>query len=200
MQAAQIPKKIEAFLAREDGLEEHLFLALERSVRQIEELTAERRELDRLLGNAAKEIPEIRRLMTIPGVGVLVATTIYAWVGDVSRFRNARALCAYAGLVPSVNQSGTTTRLGHITRQGAPILRRMLVQSAQVISGACRSPAAQPLQEILGRVASRSERKKIATVALARHILRIAYYILRDGTEYDPRLLMKERTESRQAV
>jgi transposase len=55
-------------------------------------------------------------LQTIPGVGQLAATTIYAWVGDVRRFPDAKALAAYAGLVPSARQSGEVQLLGSITR------------------------------------------------------------------------------------
>ena len=153
--------------------------------RQIAVLTAELKEANRAIREATQDVEEIERLQTIPGVGHLVATTIYAWVGEIQRFPDARSLCAYAGLVPSVRQSGDQNRLGRITKSGASALRSALVQSAHVVMGKCNSGDARPLQEIAMRIHSSRGRRKIATVGLARHLLRIAYYLLRDGTTYD---------------
>jgi hypothetical protein len=65
----------------------------------------------------------------------------------------------------------------------------MLVQSGHVLLFRCRSEHAAPLKKIGERIHTARARRKIAVVASARHILRIAYYVLRDGTEYDPKLL-----------
>ena len=121
----------------------------------------------------------------LPGIGPLTATTIYAWVGDVRRFPHAKQLAAYAGLVPAVRQSGGTVHVGGITKQGAPALRATLVQAAHVLLSRCRGADARPLQAIGLRIRGTRGRRKIAVVAVARHLLRIAYYILRDGTTYD---------------
>src|SRR4030095_2063211 len=122
-------------------------------------------------------------------VGFWVSVTIYAWVGDVSRFPNARRLSAYAGLVPSVRQSAELERFEGITKQGSSVLRSMLVQAGHVLLHRCRSAEAAPLKAIAMRVHTARKRRKIAVVAAARHILRIAYYLLRDGTSYDPKRL-----------
>jgi transposase len=95
-------------------------------------------------------------------------------------------LASYAGLVPSVRQSGSTLQLGRITKAGSPQLRCVLVQAAHVLLFRCRSVEAQPLKAIAERVHTTRRRRKIAVVAAARHILRIAYYVLRDGTTYEP--------------
>ncbi|MBK7583381.1 MAG: IS110 family transposase [Myxococcales bacterium] len=79
-------------------------------------------------------IPEIARLTTIPAVGERVATMIHAWVGDVRRFRSARELASYAGLVPSVWQSDKAHRTGGITKEG----------SAQVACGPKRASTRCP--------------------------------------------------------
>ncbi len=148
-------------------------------------LSSEFEQADAQLRERARSIDVIRRLQTIPGVGELTATTIYAWVGEVKRFPNAKALTAYAGLVPTVRQTGETQRFGPITKSGSKALRSTLVQASHALIGRCRSDDAKPLQAIADRVRSSRGRKKVATVALARHILRIAYYILRDGSVYD---------------
>lgn len=71
-----------------------------------------------------------RRLMTIPGISYYSALTVMSEIGDFTRFADAKHLCSYAGLVPSVYQSGNTRRTGHITKQGSKWLRWILIQSA----------------------------------------------------------------------
>lgn len=149
-------------------------------------LSRELVQIDAALHLKAKGIEAVQRLQTIPAVGERVALMIYAWVGDVTRFRNARELASYAGLVPSVSQTGESLTLGRITRMGSPQLRRTLVQSGHVLLWRCQSEHSAPLKAIAERVHTARARRKIAVVAAARHILRIAYYVLRDGTNYDP--------------
>ena len=195
VRANGLPRALTVLLEHPDGIDAHLAEALELCQRQLGSLDSELSHVGELLEESTVDIDEVRRLMTVPGFGWLIATAIHAWVGDVTRFRNARTLCAYAGLVPTVYQSGTVNYTGHINRQGSPLLRRMLVQGAQVLVARCHKDEAAPFRAIYGRIAKRSERKKIAIVALARHLLRIAYYILRDGTVYQPELLSVPVTE-----
>ena len=91
-------------------------------------------------------------------------------------------------------------RLGSITKTGSKALRSTLVQAAHVLMNHCRSAEAKPLQAIGERVRSSRGRRKIATVALARHLLRIAYYILRDGTAYDAKRLGRVADGERHAA
>ena len=69
---------------------------------------------------------------------------------------------------------------------GSPQLRSALVQSGHVLLFRCQSELSAPLKAIAERVHTARARRKIAVVAAARHILRIAFYVLRDGTNYDP--------------
>ena len=101
--------------------------------------------MDAEVRERSRQIDAIRRLQTIPGVGPITATTIYAWVGDVSRFPNAKALAAYARLVPEVRQSGNAGHLGSITKMGAKALRSTLVQATHVLIGQCRTAEAVAL-------------------------------------------------------
>lgn len=153
--------------------------------RQEATLRAELQRLDAARASRVAAIDAIQRLQTIPGVGGLVASTIYAAVGDVRRFPTAKHLAAYAGLVPTVRQSGNAVQVGGITKQGAPALRVSLVQASHVLLARCRRAEAMPLQAIGLRIRGTRGRRKIAVVALARHLLRLAYYMLRDGTTYD---------------
>jgi transposase len=91
-------------------------------------------------------------------------------------------------------------RLGSITKTGSKALRSTLVQAAHVLMSRCRSAEAKPLQAIGARVHTSRGRRKIATVALARHILRIAYYMLRDETVYDPKRLPVDVDDAQRAA
>jgi transposase len=185
----------EKALGEPEGLDVYLSDALERCQRQETALTTELKQIEATLRSATAGIDAVQRLQTIPAVGERVAEAIYAWVGDVTRFPNARTLCSYAGLVPSVRQSGESLRLGRITRMGSPPLRGMLVQAGQVLLWRCSPEKAGPLREIALRVLRTSGRRKIAVVAAARLILRVAYYVLRDGTTYDPARLRSPASE-----
>ena len=167
------------------GAPPSLLDALALCQRQEAALRAELAQLDATLRARTQTVDAIQRLMTVPGIGPLTATMLYAWVGDVRRFPHAKQLAAYAGLVPTVRQSGSTVQLGHITKRGAPALRATVVQAAHVLLSRCRGREATPLQAIGLRIRGRRGRRKIAVVAVARHLVRIAFYILRDGTTYD---------------
>lgn len=193
-------KALDQLLSTSLGADVQLLELLELCQRQETSLTLELARAEATLRARVRSIEAIARLQTIPGVGALTATTIYAWVGDVRRFPDAKALAAYAGLVPSVRQSGDVQRLGSITKTGSKALRSTLVQAAHVTASRCRSPEAEPLQAIAERVRGSRGRRKIAIVALARHLLRIAYYVLRDGTVYEAKRLQRSAaTEPRAA-
>ena len=163
-------------------------------------LTEQLKQIEETIRAETRNVPAIERLKTIPAVGDQVATRIYAWVGDVKRFPNARMLASYAGLVPSVRQSGETCRNGGVTKQGSPPLRSVLVQAGHVLLFHCDSDEARPLRAMAMRVHKTRVKRKIAVVAAARHILRIAFYVLRDEKDYNPALLRSTTTEDQQAV
>jgi transposase len=117
-------------------------------------------------------------LMTIPGMGYYSALLTASEIGDVKRFRSAKQLCAYAGLVPSTHASGNTCFHGHITKQGSRWLRWILIEAA---IHAVKRPG------VLRRFYFKIEKKKggqIAKVAAARKFLEWIYHILRDGRTY----------------
>jgi transposase len=125
----------------------------------------------------------VARLKTIPGIGPVAAATLFATIGDIGRFRNARMLAAYAGLVPSVRQSGDSNQVGRITKEGSRPLRAVLVQCAHVVTRSSNDASA-PLRAYFDRIRGTRGRRKIALVALARHLLRIAFHVWKDATPY----------------
>lgn len=150
--------------------------------RRLDSLLSLIEDFDREINQTTTEIEQRAKLddrvdvlTQIRGVGRYTAMLIIAEVGDVHRFPTARHLCAWAGLTPSVRSSDGKARLGHITRQGSPALRWALVEAAQKIT-----TGSGPLREKYERIAKRRG-AKIAKVAIAREILTLAFYGLRDG-------------------
>jgi transposase len=87
-------------------------------------------ELDQHVGEQARARPQARRLMTHPGVGPVPALATEVFLGDPSRFVEAKALAIYVRLIPSEYSSGARQRLGRLTKQGHPLLRCLWCEAA----------------------------------------------------------------------
>ena len=182
----KVTKSIEDALTAPETLPSYLADGVQRCLRMEKTVSLELKQLDQQLQQRVQRSNLLQRLMTIPAVGEQVALTLYAIVGDIRRFKSARELCSYAGLVPSIRQSGNTQTLGHITCEGSPRLRSVLVQAGHCLLWRCKSEESLPLKALAERVHKNRQRRKIAIVAAGRYILRTAYYVMRDGTTYDP--------------
>ena len=122
-----------------------------------------------------------RRLESIPGIGPLGATALAASITDPSVFRSGRELAAWIGLVPRQNSTGGKERLGRISKQGDQYLRWLLVAGAMaVIRQAKRRGTADPwLAQLIA-----TKPTKVAAVALANKIARIAWVLMQHGGTY----------------
>lgn len=122
----------------------------------------------------------VERLRTIPGVGPRLAEVVVAMIDDPKRFKNAKQVGAYAGLVPKQYESGTMSRQGKITGQGNKLLRALLVE----VSWLMRRYNSH-FQAVFDRVCRDSKtRRKIAVIAVARRLLICCWAMLRDGTDW----------------
>ena len=117
-------------------------------------------------------------LLTTIRIGYFSALLIYAEVGDIKRFPNSKKLCSYAGLVPSIRQSGNKVITGKITKERNKLLRWVLVQCAFV---AIRND--EKFRNFYERIKQRKGPQK-AIVATARKLLTIVYAVLRDKKPY----------------
>jgi transposase len=135
-------------------------------------------ELDKVVLEQAHAHPEANYLMQkVCGVGPITAMAVVLSLGPVSRFKNARKVASYAGLVPAEYSSGPHQRLGHITKQGSPFLRFALVEAAGVAS---RYDA--KFKQVYWRLVERRG-KSVAKVAIARKLLTRLYWLLRLRSE-----------------
>jgi transposase len=137
--------------------------------------------LHRRLLAIVKDDEVCRRLMTVPGVGPVVALTYRATVDVPARFRNSKAVGAVFGLTPAKYQSGESERTGSISRSGDDMMRTMLYEAAQ--SMLLRSAKWSWLKAWAMKIARRRGMKK-AIVALARRLAVIMHRIWIDGTEF----------------
>jgi transposase len=190
-----IKNRVHALLARQGILPDHsdLFGKAGREYlttlelpdgprRRLDSLIALIGDFDREITDTTSEIDQraraderVKLLCQIRGVGHYTALLIIAEIGDATRFPTAKHLCQWAGLTPTVRSSDGKARLGHISRQGSTILRWALCEAAQ------HTPTGGgPLRAQYERIAKRRG-SKIARVAIARQILTLCYYGLRDG-------------------
>ncbi|HUA56569.1 MAG TPA: IS110 family transposase [Candidatus Sulfotelmatobacter sp.] len=148
---------------------------------QLELVNAQVLDIDRRVMASARATDAGRRLMSIPGVGPVLASALVASVPDPFAFRNGRNLAAWIGLVPKQNSSGGKERLGGITKQGNRYLRQMLVLGAMaVIRYAERHGTRRPwLVKLMARRTT-----KVAAVALANKMARMAWAIMTSGQPY----------------
>lgn len=99
-------------------------------IEEIETLDRQVRGIEYQSNLQAQKTPAVVQLRSIPGVGVRTAAAVTAFLDEPHRFRNAKAVGRYFGLVSSQGQSGDRNRLGHITREGAPVVRQLVAEAA----------------------------------------------------------------------
>ena len=154
--------------------------AVEPILRVRAETRSELAELEKKVRDMARRDPVCNLLMSMPGVGPIVALTFKAAVDDPTRFKRSRDIGPWVGLVPSLEASGERSIVGAITRTGDAGLRTTLYQAATVMLH--RGPMTW-LKSWALRTAARRGTKR-ATVALARRIGVILHRMWVDATEF----------------
>jgi hypothetical protein len=148
-------------------------------LRHIEFLDAEIEHVERLIAKEALASPQIKRLMTVPGVNVICAAIFLAAVGDIRRFKGSRPVVAYLGLDPRVYQSGSgPARSGRISKQGWPRARWALVEAARSVA---QQPG--PMHAFYERIRARRGHN-VAVVAVARKLAVLFYCMLTREEDY----------------
>jgi transposase len=152
---------------------------LGRLVGELQRVSAQLAELDKIVAQQALDDPRALRLMTIPGVSSVVAGTVLASIGDVSRFETPQKLSSYFGLAPRVRQSGDQpARHGPISKQGNGAVRKMLVEAAW-----SAKTAPGPLRAFFARM-QKKRGAGAAAVATARKLAVLIWHVLTEGKDY----------------
>jgi transposase len=153
--------------------------SVDAAIRHVNFLDYEISEVERLIAEQAVGWPEIRRLMTVPGVNLICAASFMAAVGDINRFVTSRKLVAYLGLDPKVRQSGEApARSGRISKRGSASARWALVEAAWT---AVRQPG--PLHAFYERTRGRRGHGR-AIVASARKLVVLFWCMLTRSEDY----------------
>lgn len=146
----------------------------------MEELSTLHRQIDRVteaLDQRGVKHPGVRLLRSIPGVGPRTAEAVVAYIDNPQRFRHSKQIGAYFGLVPTLDASASTRRLGHISREGPSSVRQLVTEAAWQAKRL--SPTARAYFDRIA--AGKPDRRKIALVATAHYLLRCMHAMLRTG-------------------
>lgn len=122
-------------------------------------------------------------LHTIPGIGMIATATILAEIGDIHRFKSSSALVAFAGIDPTVRQSGEfSSTHNHMSKRGSPYLRHAIFLAATTCSF-----HNSPLNAYYKKKREQGKHHLTATGAVARKLTTVIYAVLRDGKPYEPK-------------
>ena len=127
--------------------------------------------------------PSMRLLMTVPGVGWVLAYTIASEIGDISRFASPKKLAGYTGLCPLVRQSGGKDRRGPLAKNGPTYLRWALIEAA---THAARDRRYRDRYERTKARLGRQRGAKVARVDLARQLAEAIWYVLTKNEPFHP--------------
>jgi transposase len=152
---------------------------LHTELKVLDAINSELKQVTAKLESFVKEDDKVKLLQTIPGVGPRVAEAVVAIIDDPKRFKSAKHISSYAGLVPERHESGQTKRNGRITGNGNSMLRAMLVEISWL---GLRYDWIRKIYERIRK--GTKSRSKIAIVAVARNILVRCWAMLRDNTTW----------------
>ena len=166
-------KKGMHWLEREAELPEGSRLRLDLCLSELFHLHHQIKRVEKELNRRARRHPGVMLLKTIPGIGVRTAEALVAYIDDPDRFHR-KTIGAYLGLIPCQDQSGDHNHLGHITKQGPPAVRKLLVEASWM--GVRKSKTVRAYFERI--VGDDPDRRKIAIVATAHYLARVSLSLL----------------------
>jgi transposase len=169
-------KAVEQWL--EIAPETELSCCISAQLQHWEFLDKELRALEKRLKLQSEQCSYDKIYRSVPGLGLISARILANELGDLSQFKNEKALFCFVGLTPSEHSSGETVHRGHISRQGNPVVRRILVEAAWI---AIRKDSS--LKQYYSQLSIRSGKKK-AAVAVARKLIGKIRAALKKGEEY----------------
>lgn len=169
---------VKAAIAHEDALVKDTMLAL---LKARDELAAQERTLDKQCTGIARKDPVCKRLMTVPGIGIITALAFKAEIDDPARFQCSRDVGVHLGLTPRKYASGEVDRSGNISKCGNGALRSLLFEAAVVMM--TRSRKWSRLKAWGVRIAQRSG-FKVAATAVARKLAVVMHRMWIDETNF----------------
>jgi transposase len=161
--------------------------AVERVLEQLDSALAQIKALEARMQEVFAPNSEIKYLMSLPGVGFILAVVIFSEVGDIGRFGSAARFASYAGTAPRVHASGGKVRLGQLRSDVNRYLKWAFVEAANAISLNRRRWPYRHVTRLYEHVRNRRGHQT-AIGAVARHLAESTYWMLKKGEEYhDPK-------------
>jgi transposase len=154
---------------------------------EIREIEARVERVEKQLQAISQQLPVVAKLLTIPGVGLLTATALVAFIGDIRRFPSARHLASYLGLVPREYSSGLRRHLGRISKRGDGYLRTLLIHGARSVLLRARTAQPDRLRQWAHQIAKTHVHNK-AAVAVANKMARVVWAVWTHARPYQPQL------------
>lgn len=150
--------------------------ALAEACKEIREIEGRVKSVECQLEAMAEQLPAVSLLRTIPGIGLLTATALVAFIGSPYRFPSGRHFASYMGLTPREFSSGLVHRLGHISRRGDRYLRTLLIHGARAVLSHAATAPADHLRTWARALNHNRPHNKVA-VAVANKIARMAWAV-----------------------
>jgi transposase len=153
------------------------------SLELIGDLDGQIDQINKELRCSGADHPYVPLLLSVPGIGWVLAFTIAAEIGDISRFATPKKLCGYTGLCPRVNQSGDRDRRGPLTKQGPKYLRWAMLEATM---HALRHPAYAERYQRTKRRLGRQRGAKVAQIDIARKLTEAIWHMLTNNQPFTP--------------
>ena len=162
---------------------------LDADLRTIDFLDGEIATVERSMAKVVQDDPDVRRLLSVPGIALTAAVGLRAAIGDISRFKSPGNLVSYFGLNPSVYQSGLKAYTGHISRRGRSHARSVCIEVAHQLA-----MVPGPLRAFFVRLRRRKP-YNVAITAVARKLVVLVWHMLtrQEDYHYAPPALTREK-------
>jgi len=151
----------------------------------LDQFSAQVKKLEKVLESMVAEDKEVELLQTIPGVGLITAATLRAFIDDINRYSSPKKFASHMGLAPWVQNSNETIHHGHITKRGPKDMRTAMVQC---VLGMVRNKRTTGGYRIMTRYRLMKTHKGSgkSIIATARKLSTIIYMMLKNGEPFDP--------------
>jgi transposase len=168
----------------DSGIPDALRPVLATACDEIEALSDNIKMTERQLEALAEQTPAVQRLRSVPGIGLLIATALVAFLGDIQRFPSGRHLASYLGLTPREFSSGMKRRLGRISKRGDAYIRMLLIHGARSILCHAKKAKQHDRLRTWALALEKRTRHNTAAVALANKLARIAWAVWKHDRDY----------------
>ena len=156
---------------------------IDASLELIDDLERQIAQINTELRAGGADHPYVPLLLTVPGIGWVLAFTIAAEIGDITRFPSPKKLCGYSGLCPRVHQSGERDRRGPLTKQGPKYLRWALLEATM---HALRHPAYNERYQRNKQRLGKQRGAKVAQIDVARKLTEAIWHMLTNNESFAP--------------